>query len=130
MNLETAKDYYIIGSREIIDANELMAKDSYGVADMITRKKINGYKSKLGNYYDWLREYDEAYSESLSINGTVNDLQMKQTKAAIAGQARSLFVASLRGYESEIRNVEASLNFRLTTSIAIIAIVTSVIGFV
>lgn len=130
MDLETAKTSYITRSRQVIDANEAMARESYGLVEVFSRTKMNGYKAKLGGYYDWLREYDEAYAETLSIHGTINDLQVKQAKAAIAAHARNLFVSSIGNYEKELSNIESSLNFRLTTSIAIIALLVSAIGFV
>ena len=130
MELDTAKNYYITRSKQIIDATESMAKDSYGIIEQFKRNKVTKYKEKLTEYYNWLREYDAVYSAHLSISGTINELQIKQSQAIIVEQARNLFISSLRNYENEISNIENSLNFRLTTGIAIIAMVISVLGLI
>lgn len=97
MNFETAKNYYITRSRQVINANEALAKESFGLFEIITRTKLKAYKSKLSSYYDWLREYDDTYGESLSVQGTINELQMRQAKVAIAANARNFLVSSIGG---------------------------------
>lgn len=126
MDLETAKNYYITRSRQIIDANESMARDSYGLLEMIAKTKLNRHKDRLGEFYGWLREYDEAYSENISISGSINEVLMKQGKLGIAEKAREIFISSLNSYEKELSNIEGNINFKLTTSIAVLAIIVSV----
>lgn len=126
MQLLTAKNYYITRSRQIIDDTEKLSIDSYGFREIFTRTKLRKHKSRLAQYYDWLREYDEAYSKELSIDVKYEDLKIIQARAEVVRQARELFVSSLSHFESELSNIESSHNFRLTTSIAILALVVSI----
>jgi len=127
MDLNTAKNLYITRSRQIINANESMAKDSYGFMEMITKSKLKRHKEKLGDFYAWLRECDEAYSKNISVSGSINDLLMKQAKLGIAEKARGVFISSLNSYEKELSNIEGNINFKLTTSMAVLAIVVSAV---
>ena len=123
----TAKDLYISYSRNIIDANEEMAKDRYGISEMFTRSKLSKYKNKLGEYYTWLRECDDVYSASLAPSTNVNDARLQQSTLDVVEKARAMFIFSLNSYEKELSNVEGNMNFRLTTSIAILAIIISIV---
>lgn len=127
MDLEITKNVYIAKSQEIICANEAMARDSYGFREMITKSKLKNYKDKLGAFYGWLREYDEAYAGSISTSGTINDVLMKQAQLGIVEKARGIFILSLNSYEKELANIEGNLNFKLTTYMAVLAIFISII---
>lgn len=128
MTLEDIKNSYIERSQEIFDATEKLSTDSYGFIEVFTQKKLKLGKADLKDYYIWLKEYDEAYTKNLTLNGTIGDLNMKNAKLNIIERSRAVFLSSLNGYERELSNIEASTNFKLSTGIAITAIVISIAG--
>ncbi len=128
MTLEEAKNSYIESSRTIFDATERLSSESYGIAEIFSKTKLKQGKAKLKGYYAWLKEYDEAYTENLTLGGTIGDLNMKNAKLSVVERSRSVFLSSLNGYEKELSNIEASTNFKLSTGIAIVAIVISMFG--
>ena len=125
--MESIKNQYIQSAKKIIDANEKMACDSFKFIEMFRRKNLRKYKGNLSDYYNWLREYDDEYSQFITTDGTINDLNFKLAKINIASKAREIFIVSLGNYEKELSNIEGNLNFLLSTSIALVAIVISIL---
>ncbi|TOM78871.1 hypothetical protein [Vibrio parahaemolyticus] len=124
----TAKNLYITKSKDILDATEMLSKQSYGFKEVFTNDKLKKAKEKLPDYYNWLRKYDEAYTSLLSMEGALPDLNMRNAKVSIMERARNVYVLSLQGYEKELANIEASTNFKLSTGIALIAVLVSLVG--
>ncbi|EHR7861147.1 TPA: hypothetical protein NJ344_004635 [Vibrio parahaemolyticus] len=124
----TAKNLYITKSKDILDATEMLSKQSYGFKEVFTNDKLKKAKEKLPEYYNWLRKYDEAYTSLLSMEGALPDLNMRNAKVSIMERARNVYVLSLQGYEKELANIEASTNFKLSTGIALIAVLVSLVG--
>jgi len=130
INLDGTKAYYISKSNQIIEANEKMALDNYGFIEMFTQSKLKGYKNRLREFYEWLRESDEAYAQNMRIPISINEILMVNGQLGIVQNARDLFVSSLNSYEKEVSNIEGNINFRLTTFIAILAIIISVVAII
>lgn len=129
-NLDELRIMYAEKSQMILEATREVATDSYGFLQIFTKTKLSRAKLKLNEYYDWLTKYDEVYSKNLITVGTRADVTVKDLSLKMVDRSRELFISSLRGYENELSNVESSLNFQLTTSIALLAILFSVIGLV
>ncbi|MGX5915104.1 hypothetical protein ACR0ST_10265 [Aliidiomarina sp. Khilg15.8] len=128
LTLEEAKNSYIKRSREIFDETERLSSESYGIAEIFTKSKLMQGKAKLKDYYACLKECDEAYAQFFTLGGAIGDLNMKNAKLAVVERSRSVFLSSLNGYERELSNIEASTNFKLSTGIAIVAVVISMFG--
>ena len=128
VDVTTAKNLYITRSTQILDATEELSKQSYGLKEVFTNNQIKKAKAKLPEYYSWLKEYDEAYTSLLNMDGAISDLNMRNAKVSIMERARNVYVSSLQGYEKELANIEASTNFKLSTGIALIAVLVSVVG--
>lgn len=128
MDLLEAKNSYIERSRQIFDTTEKLSKESYGLTEIFTKKKLKIAKGKLSNYYNWLKEYDAAYSENLILEGALYDLNIRNAKLKVLESSRLLFLSSLNGYEKELSNIEGSTNFKLSTGIAVAATIISIIG--
>ena len=124
----TAKDLYVTRSNQILEATEVLSKQNYGLTEIFTNKQLKQAKANLPQYYEWLKECDEVYTSLLSMNGAIPDLNMKNAKLSIMERARNIYVLSLQGYEKELANIQASTNFKLSTGIAMIAVLVSVIG--
>lgn len=128
--LDEVKDSYIAGSQKIVDASEELANDSFGFIEIFSKKKLKIHQGKVSKFYGWLREYDAKFSGRLSTQGGISTMQMRQAQVAIVSEARSLFVSSLSAFERELSDKEQTVNFRLSTTIALVAIVVSVVGIV
>lgn len=128
LELSVAKNFYISRSNQIIEATKVLSKDSYGIKDIFIKSKLLKAKQELEKYYGWLNEYDEAYTENLILGGAIPDLNMRNAKLSVVEKARGLFVSSLSSYEKELSNIEASINFKISTTIAFLAFLISVIG--
>ncbi|HHX8306438.1 TPA: hypothetical protein ACVOZG_004589 [Vibrio diabolicus] len=128
IDVTTAKNFYITRSTEILDATEALSKQSYGLTEVFTNDQLKKAKAKLPEYYRWLKEFDEAYTSLLNMDGAISDLNMRNAKVSIMERAINVYVSSLQGYEKELANIEASTNFKLSTGIALLAVLVSVVG--
>ncbi|HAS8371842.1 TPA: hypothetical protein I7742_22650, partial [Vibrio vulnificus] len=115
---------------EILNATEALSKDKYGLVEIFTNKKLIEAKAQLSIFYSWLREFDAAYSGDFMLHGTIHELTMLNGNLSIVERARNMFVSSLDSYEKAIANIESSTNFKLTTSIALLALLVAVLGLV
>ena len=128
MNLEEVKKNYLDKSQEIYKSTKELAKDSYGMREILTNKKQRKAKEKLEIYYSWLNDIDSEYSKQFEIMGSVAEMQMRNGHLSVAERARNIFISSLSGYENAIANIEASTNFKITTILAMFAILVSIFG--
>ncbi|MEZ9233830.1 hypothetical protein AB4259_22520 [Vibrio amylolyticus] len=128
IDVTTAKNLYITKSKDILDATEMLSKQSYGFKEIFSNEQLKKAKVKLPEYYSWLREYDDAYTSLLNMEGALPDLNMRNAKVSIMERARNVYVLSLQGYEKELANIESSTNFKLSTGIALIAVLVSLVG--
>lgn len=128
MKLDEAKNGYLSRSLDILNATESLSKDKYGIFENFTNNKLNDAKKQLSLYYSWLREFDAAYSGEFMFHGTIPDITMLNGNLSIVERSRSMFVSSLNSYEKALANIESSTNFKLTTSIALLALLVAVLG--
>jgi len=119
---------YIALSEEVISQNNTMVTDNFNFIDSITRIKLNTYKNALPEYFKKLKELDEMYSSSFKATGAINDLNYLNAQLSIVAHSREMATSSLSNFETAISNTEDSLKFRLTISLAITAIVISIIS--
>ncbi|AIL70748.1 hypothetical protein VV93_v1c16600 [Vibrio vulnificus] len=130
MNIDEATKGYLAKSVYILNATEALSKDKYGLVEIFTNKKLIEAKAQLPIFYSWLREFDAAYSGDFMLHGTIHELTMLNGNLSIVERARNMFVSSLDSYEKAIANIESSTNFKLTTSIALLALLVAVLGLV
>ncbi len=130
MNLDEAKKGYLEKSLDILNATESLSKDSYGILEIFTNTKLNDAKAQLSTYYSWLKEFDEAYSGDFMLHGHISDITRLNGNLSIVERARNMFVSSLDSYEKALANIESATNFKLTTSIALLALFVAALGLV
>ncbi|MDZ4261981.1 MAG: hypothetical protein U1B30_06585 [Pseudomonadota bacterium] len=128
MDLNTAKNFYFTRSDMLNRKHEELATTSFGFTEIFTRKNVTKYRSVLKQYYTWLYEYDEVLSKNMSLNDDNNELQPRTARANMVIISRSVYISSIESYEKELSNIESNLNFRLTTAIAVLALVFSAVG--
>ena len=128
LDATTAKNLYITRSKDILDATETLSKQSYGLKEIFTNAQLKKAKARLPEYYNWLKECDDSYTSLLNMDGAIPDLNMRNARVSIMERARNVYVLTLQGYERELANIEASTNFKLSTGIALIAVLVSVVG--
>jgi len=128
MDLNTTKNYYFTRSEMLNKKHEELVTTTFSIRDIFDRKRISEYRGLIRQYYMWLHEYDTVLSENLSLSGENYELQPRAVKAEMTLIARSVYVSSIESYEKELSNIESSMNFRLTTIIALFALVLSVMS--
>lgn len=128
MTPDEIKSCYARSSTKILDSTKTLATDSYGMLEVFTGAKIGNAKKQLIDYYTTLGKLDDAYSECLQMTGSLNDLMMKNAKLATIERSRVIFMHSLDCFQRELSNVETSLNFKISTTMALVAIIFSIVG--
>lgn len=128
MELSTAKNFYFTRADMLNKKHEELATTAFGFKDVFRRTRVVQFRAALKQYYEWLHEYDSALSENISLEGENYELQSRAARAQMTSIARSVYVSSIESYEKELSNVETALNFRLTTAIAVVALVVSLAG--
>jgi hypothetical protein len=128
MNLGTAKNYYITRSRMIFSATEALSQDHYGMFEVFSSRKLKKAKYRLGEYYVWLEESDAVYTDHLDMSGAISDLNIRNAQLGVVERARDVFLSSLNGYEKELSNIQACTNFKISTCLALFAVVIAIAG--
>jgi len=113
---------------KVTNQNLSLATNSFGLYVVFTRRKMTIYRDKLPGYYEEMKSLDVIYSNKFQITGALNDLNYLSSQLAIVSRAREMAISALSNYEKELSNIESALNFRLTTTIAVTAIVISIIS--
>lgn len=126
--MQNLTDNYIRTSSEVLSDNELLASQSLGVKEMFSKSIITSHKDKLRSYFQKLADYDQEYATYLVAHGSINDLLMRNAAIQIMTQGRSMLVGAVKNYESSLVEFEGQLKFRVNITIALIAIVVSVVG--
>ncbi len=60
--------------------------------------------------------------------GTVAYAQLDSARISMVTEARAIYVSNLSNYEKEISNVANNINFKITTTIAVVALIVSMLG--
>lgn len=124
MNLGKVVEAYLEKSKIIFKETEKLSLESDKFNGTQRNKKLKEAKRNLTTYYSWLQELDKEYTGDLLIPGTPNNMFI----FSVVERARNVFMSSLNGYEKSLANIEANINFRKTTFIAIIALIVSMVG--
>ena len=124
--MEKLKNNYIKKGQDILSRNESLATESFGFFESFTRTKLKRFKGNIAEYYTNLGALDSYYTSLFKTSGAINDLNMLNAQLQVISKAREMYTSALSAYEKELANIEGSLNFRLTTIIAIVAIIVSV----
>ena len=133
-------DFYLEKSDLIKKETEYISSYKRTIVDMFSKKPVNSSRNKVHEFYSWLKFADSEFSRYMVINKSNNPgvgVSMGSSKeeaqaaqVSIISSARNLFVMSLSAFEAEITNLDNSLNFQITTSIAMLAIIISITGSV
>ena len=128
--MEELKNKFIEISSEVLTDNGGLASSSLTFREIFNQETLNSHKTKLHAYFETLSDLDEEYAKHLSTSGTINDLLMKNAKVQILSLSRTMLVGAIKNYESSLSEFEGQVKFRLNTTIAVVAIVVSVIGVI
>jgi hypothetical protein len=129
-DMEKLKKQFIELASAVLKDNEELASCSITFKKMLDKKIVSSHKKKLREHFKALSGIDEQYVEYLNPNGSINDLQMKNAKLQILTLSRNMLVNAIKNYESSLTEFEGQVNFRLNITIAVIAIVISIVGVI
>ncbi|RJG09742.1 hypothetical protein D3879_16880 [Pseudomonas cavernicola] len=118
---------YTASASIVLQDNEALAAASSGLREIFSRSVINEHKEKVRNHFQILLKLDEQYTKHLSPQGTINELSMKSAQIQILSQARSMFVGAIKNYESSLTELEGQFQFKVSTTLAIVAILISIL---
>ena len=124
--------FYITKSQEIKTASERLTSKERTLVDIFSKQSIKEAQSRIPEFYNWLDEGDEIYSNHFLIKRSSfppaagpTETEMLAADLTVVSKSREIFVQSLSNFERGITEVEGTLNFRLTTMLAILAIAVS-----
>jgi hypothetical protein len=126
--METLKTKFISNADYVLKDNEALSSESISIKEMFTKSIVNAHNEKVRSHFETLSELDIEYGKFLNTKGTINDLLVANAKVQILSLARSMFVGSIKNYESSLTEFKGQVQFRLNVTIAIFAIVVSMIG--
>ncbi|MBJ7555332.1 hypothetical protein [Marinomonas spartinae] len=133
--LNEAISIYVKGAKSVNEASRTLATSERRLLSMFPKKIITDAQLSLTDFYTSLENADKIYTAQLKLIKSVsrahggNDaVDRLASQSIVVANARQVFVKSLSNFESNIANIENTLNFRINTTIALFAIVVSVIG--
>lgn len=133
--LNKAIAIYVEGVKSVNEESRSLATSKRRLLSMFSKRVITDAQSKLSGFYTSLENADELYTGKLKLIKTVSGaydgkdgVDRLASQCIVVSNARQLFINSLSSFESNIANIENVLNFRLNTTLALVAIVVSVIG--
>jgi hypothetical protein len=126
-------EMYLNGANEVKSSTENLSLCKRKFFHIFTKKPISNSPSDIRKFYSLLKDADSKYSVLIKVPpnklqpayGVDGDIKLLSYRLDIVSNARDVFVSSLSGYEKEVSNIENVLNFRLTTTIAVFAIILS-----
>ena len=119
---------YIQESSIILTDNESLASQSIGIKEMFSQTLVAEHRKKLRCHFQKLSELDREYAAFLVPHGTINELLMRNSAVQIMTQGRNMLVGAVKNYESSLNEFEGQLKFRVNITIALFAIVISMVG--
>lgn len=119
---------YVSISNDAVSLNKEIDEAEFGFNNIFCRGELKSFKAQIPPLLARLQENDANYSGKFKSTGAINDLNMLNAQLAVVDKARNMAMSSLANTESCYKDTESSLNFRLTTVIAITAIVISIAG--
>jgi len=115
-------------SNDAVALNKTIDETEFSFVSIFCRKELKSLKQQIPALLSRLQELDKEYSAKFKTSRAINDLNMLNAQLAIVDKARNMAMSSLSNAEKAYKGTESSLNFRLTTVIAITAIVISIVG--
>lgn len=128
--MEELKKSYIESASSVLSDNEDLASASITFKEMFTKSVVSSNKEKLRKHFEILSDLDKKYVKNLTTNGTINDLLIRNAKIQILAESRNMLVSAIKNYESSLTEYEGQVKFRLNITIALIAIIVSIIGVI
>lgn len=126
--METLKNQFIALSSQIISDNKALAKEKIGFLEMFQKKVVGAHKKKIDEHFHTLAELDHRYAGFLRPQGSINELLMLNAQIQILTLSRSMATGALKNYEASITGFEGQLQFRLSVTLAVIALVVSIVS--
>ncbi|PSV49802.1 hypothetical protein [Photobacterium indicum] len=127
--------FYFDKAREIKSATERLTSTERTFKDIFTKQQVKQTQEKITTYYKWLNEADDKYLKHLVIKRVTyspaagpTEMERQAAEITVVSKAREMFIQSLSSFEKDITEVESTLNFRLTTTLAVLAIIISALG--
>ena len=113
-------------SEEAFSRNQQLATEKIGLINLILSKNIKEYKHAISAQYDKLKLLDNDYYNHFTTQGTINDLKLLNNQLDMVARSRDIAITSLVNFEKSIVAHDNNLNFKLTTIIAITALLFSI----
>ena len=113
-------------SEEAFSRNQQLATEKTGLINLIISKNIKEYKHAISAQYDKLKLLDNDYYNYFTTQGTINDLKLLNNQLDMVARSRDIAITSLVNFEKSIVAHDNNLNFKLTTIIAITALLFSI----
>jgi len=121
--------FYFEKANDLKKASEALVSSKRGIKDTICKNIVNASQANLETYYQWLNQADKSLSQYVVIKKSgfapadgPSATEVLAAELTIVSKAREVYVHSLSSYERQITDIENTLNFRLTTTLAVIAI--------
>ena len=90
--------------------------------------KLGEYTAKLVEYREQLNEVDQRLRPHTRVPGDYNSIQMVSGKLSVTFSIRNVVLTTLDEAQKMLNSHEAQAGFKLSTNIALIAVVVSVLG--
>lgn len=90
--------------------------------------KLGKYTTKLVEYREQLNEVDQRIRPHTKVPGDYNSIQMMSGKLSVTFSIRNVVLTTLDEVQKMLNSHESQAGFKLSTNIALIAVVVSVLG--
>jgi hypothetical protein len=122
------KDHYLALREEVVVNSCEMSGRSVGFFNSFKHSYFQKHRAYLSAHYQRLNDIDTEFNRHFRMPGTVPDLNMLTMQLEVVSRARNLATDSLSAYETQVSNGEGGVNFRISTAIALFALVVSIVG--
>lgn len=126
--MQQLTESYIEASSQALSDNELLASQNIGIKEMFSKEQLTSHRERLRGHFQELSLFDREYATHLVAHGSINDLLMRNAAIQIMTQGRNMLVGAVKNYESSVTEFEGQLKFRVNITVALVAIVISIIG--
>jgi len=128
--LETLKTNFISNAGYVLADNKELALAAISFKEMFGKAIVEEHDKKLMTHFDKLLELDLEYGTTLnrSGKGTYNEIQIGAAKLQILSQSRAMLVDAIAGYGNTLIEYKGQVKFRLNVTIALMALLVSVVG--
>ncbi|MCK5885961.1 MULTISPECIES: hypothetical protein [Alcanivorax] len=125
--MEVLNESYIRLSEAVNDDNKILASENLS---LFGSKILNKNKRRIDGHFSRLAELDREYQGYLRPRGAINDLNMRNAQLGILTLSRKMAVDAIGNYETAISGFDAGFKFQISSTIAFLAFLISVLGLI